>query len=81
MINFCFQYLAIKKEITAVNKIFLRYAHSQRNENDGKIPDDPRNAMMMKILMGIFVGYIMLYVISLILPNASNPEVTYNFTD
>lgn len=31
--------------------------------------------MMMKIMMGILTGYTMLYMISLLLPNSSNPEV------
>lgn len=58
--------------------MFLRYAHSRKNDNDGKNPaDDPRNAMLMKITMGVFIGYIMLYLISLLLPNSSNPEVKY----
>jgi len=68
--------LAIKKEITAVNKTLLRFTHSQGNKNDGTNPaDDPRNAMLIKIMMGVFTGYIMLYIISLLLPNSSNPEV------
>lgn len=67
----------MKKKIITVNKNFLRYTHSQKIGNDGKTPDDPRNAMMIKIMMGVFVGYTMLYVISLLLPNASNPEVQY----
>uniref|UniRef100_A0A2S2QSI4 Paraplegin n=1 Tax=Sipha flava TaxID=143950 RepID=A0A2S2QSI4_9HEMI len=68
------KFIAIKKEITAVNKVFLRYSHSQKNENNGKNADDPRNTMMIKIMMGVFTGYIMLYVLSLLLPNTSNPE-------
>lgn len=76
---FCFlfflKYISIKKEITAVNKVFLRYAHSRKNENDNKNPDDPRNTMMIKIMIGIFTGYVMLYVLSLLLPNSSSPEV------
>lgn len=31
--------------------------------------------MLIKIFMGVFTGYIMLYFISLLLPNSSNPEV------
>lgn len=73
------QYIAIKKEITAVNKVFQRYAHSQRNENGPKNPDDPRNAMMIKIMFGLLFGYVMLYVLSLLLPNASNPEVSIHY--
>lgn len=65
----------IKKEINAANKIFLRFAHSQKNDKDGKNPDDPRNTMIIKIMMGVFAGYIMIYFLSLLLPNSSNPEV------
>lgn len=74
-----FQILTIKSEITAVNKILLRYAHSQRNENNGKNQDNPKNVMMLKIMMGMFTGYMILYVISLLLPNTSNPEVIIFF--
>lgn len=31
----------------------------------------------MKVMMGVFIGYIMLYMISLLLPNSSNPEVMF----
>lgn len=68
----------MNKEIAAVNKLILRYTHSQKNENDGKNADDPRNAMMIKIMMAIFTVYITVYVISMLLPNASNPEVNIN---
>lgn len=62
-------------EITSINKVLLRYTHSRRNESNSKKPDDPRNEMMIKVMMGIFTGYIILYIISLLLPNTSNPEV------
>jgi len=79
MYCFFFKYISIKKEITAINKVFLRYGHSQRNENDGKNPDDPRNTMMIKIIIAIFTSYVMLYVLSHLLPNSSNPEVNIEF--
>ncbi|XP_015379016.1 PREDICTED: paraplegin [Diuraphis noxia] len=66
--------IAVHKEIAAVNKLVLRYTHSRKNENDDKNADDPRNAMMIKIMMAIFTVYITVYIISMLLPNASNPE-------
>jgi len=68
----------VHKEIAAVNKLVLRYTHSRKNENDDKNADDPRNAMMIKIMMAIFTVYITVYIISMLLPNASNPEVNIN---
>jgi len=34
--------------------------------------------MMIKIMMALFSVYITVYVISMLLPNASNPEVNIN---
>lgn len=34
--------------------------------------------MMIKIMMAIFTVYITVYVISMLFPNASNPEVNIN---
>lgn len=34
--------------------------------------------MMIKIMMAIFTVYITVYIISMLLPNASNPEVNIN---
>ncbi|XP_050436947.1 paraplegin-like [Adelges cooleyi] len=64
----------IKKEIGAANKIFSRYNHFNKNDKDGKKPDDPMNPIMMKVIMGVLSTYIMLYCLSLLLPNPSNPE-------
>ncbi|VVC30093.1 ATPase, AAA-type, core,Peptidase, FtsH,Peptidase M41, FtsH extracellular,Peptidase M41,P-loop containing [Cinara cedri] len=68
------KYTTIKKEIININKVLLRYTHSQRNANNGKKPDDPRNEMMVKVTIGLLTGYMMLYILSLLLPNTSNPE-------
>jgi len=34
--------------------------------------------MMIKIMMAIFTVYVTVYVISMLFPNASNPEVNIN---